>query len=210
MFLSHVWGLFAHPAQEWEDIRKERCSIGKCYCSHVLFLAAIPAIAGFIGTTQIGWQIGTSEVVKLTVESALMLSIATYVTMLVAVFTVGWMIHWMGKTYGTEQQLPQGIALAAFSATPLFLLGLAALYPVLWLDMIIAMPALAYSIYLLYTGLPTMMQVSKEQGFLFASAVMGVGLVVLVAVMAATVIMWGFGFGPVFTSGLGAFPSVFG
>jgi hypothetical protein len=210
MFLSHVWGLFAHPAQEWEDIRKERCSIGKCYCSHVLFLAAIPAIAGFIGTTQIGWQIGSSEVVKLTVESALMLSIATYVTMLVAVFTIGWMIHWMGKTYGTEQQLPQGIALAAFSATPMFILGLAALYPVLWLDMIIAMPALAYSIYLLYTGLPTMMQVTKEQGFLFASAVMGVGLVVLVAVMAATVIMWGFGFGPVFTSGLGTFPSLFG
>jgi hypothetical protein len=139
-----------------------------------------------------------------------MLSIATYVTMLVAVFTIGWMIHWMGKTYGTEQQLPQGIALAAFSATPMFILGLAALYPVLWLDMIIAMPALAYSIYLLYTGLPTMMQVTKEQGFLFASAVMAVGLVVLVAVMAATVIMWGFGFGPVFTSGLGTFPSLFG
>ena len=86
MFLSHVWGLFAHPAQEWEDIRQERCSVGKCYCTHVLFLAAIPAICGFIGTTQIGWQIGTSEVVKLTVESALLIAIATYVTMLVAVF----------------------------------------------------------------------------------------------------------------------------
>ncbi|MDT8403626.1 Yip1 family protein [Sulfuriflexus sp.] len=210
MFLSHVWGLFAHPAQEWEDIRKERCSIGKCYCSHVLFLAAIPAISGFIGTTQIGWQIGTAEPVKLTVESALMISIATYVTMLVAVFSIGWMIYWMGKTYGTEQQLPQGIALAAFSATPMFLMGLMALYPIPWLNMIVGMPALAYSIYLLYTGLPIMMQVSKEQGFLFASAVMAVGLVVLVAVMAATVIMWGYGIGPVYTSDLGAFPHLFG
>ncbi len=210
MFLSHVWGLFAHPAQEWENIHQEHCSIGKCYCTHVLFLAALPAISGFIGTTQIGWQIGTSELVKLTTESALLIAIATYVTMLVAVFSIGWMIHWMGKTYGTEQELPQGIALAAFSATPMFIMGLMALYPILWLNMIVGMPALAYSIYLLYTGLPIMMKVTKETGFLFASAILGVGLVVLVAVLTTTVILWGYGIGPVFTSSFGTFPSLFG
>jgi len=203
MFLSHVWGLFAHPAQEWEDIRKERCSIGKCYCTHVLFLAAIPALSGFIGTTQIGWSFGSGEVVKLTVDSALTLSILTYITTLVAIFSVGWMIHWMGKTYGTEQPLPQGIALAAYSATPLLLFGMMSLYPILWLNTILGMPALAYSIYLLYTGLPTMMQVNKEQGFLFSSAIMAVGLVVLVAVLTTVVLLWGFGVGPEFTSSFG-------
>lgn len=207
MFLSHVWGLFAHPAQEWVDIRKEHCSIGKCYCSHVLFLAAIPAISGFIGTTQIGWQIGTSEVVKLTVESAGLIAIATFFASLVGIFSIGWMIHWMGKTYGTEQPLPQGIALAAYSATPLLLMGLMMLYPILWLNMIVGLPALAYSIYLLYLGLPTMMQLSKEQGFMFASAVIGVGMVVLVAVLTTTVLLWGFGIGPVFTSSYGILPA---
>jgi len=202
MLLSHVWGLLTHPAEEWEDIRKERCSIGKCYCTHVLVLAALPAIAGYIGTTQIGWSIGSSEIVKLTPQSALVLSILTYFTMLTAVFSIGWMVHWMGKTYGTEQPLPQGIALAAYSATPLFLIGTSFLYPILWLNMIIVMPALAYSIYLLYAGLPTMMQVNKEQGFLFASAVMAVGLVVFVAVLAVVVLLWGFGIAPEFTSEL--------
>ncbi len=206
MFLSHVWGLFAHPAQEWEEIRKERCSIGKCYCTHVLFLAAIPAISGFIGTTQIGWQIGNSEVVKLTTDSALVIAILTYLTMLVAIFSIGWMVHWMGKTYGTEQPLPQGIALAAYSGTPLFLIGVMSLYPVLWLNMIVGLPALAYSVYLLYTGLPTMMQVNKEQGFLFASAIMSLGMVVLVAVLTVVVLLWGFGVGPVFTSSFGVLP----
>lgn len=203
MFLSHVWGLFAHPSQEWEDIRKERCSIGKCYCTHVLFLAAIPALSGFIGTTQIGWSFGSGEIVKLTVDSALVLSLLTYITTLVAIFSIGWMVHWMGKTYGTEQPLPQGIALAAYSATPLLLIGMMSLYPILWLNMILGMPALAYSIYLLYTGLPIMMQVNKEQGFLFASAIMSVGLVVLVAVLTTVVLLWGFGVGPEFTSSFG-------
>lgn len=207
MFLSHVWGLFAHPAQEWEDIRNERCSIGKCYCSHVLFLAAIPALSGFIGTTQIGWQIGTSEIVKLSIESAGAIAIALYATMLVAVFTIGKMIHWMGKTYGSPQPLPVAIALSAYSATPLFLIGLMTLYPILWLNMILGLPALAYSVFLLYTGLPIVMGVNKDQGFLFSSAVLAVGLVVLVAVMAATVILWGYGIGPVYTSSFGIFPS---
>jgi hypothetical protein len=200
MVLQHVWGLFAHPVKEWEEIHNERCSIGKCYCSHVLFLAAIPVVCGFIGTTQIGWQIGTREVVKLTTESALQISILYYLTILVAIFTLGKLIHWMGQTYNATQSLPQCIALAAYTATPLFLVGIMQLYPILWLNLIVGLPALAYTVYLLYTGVPIMMEITKEQGFLFSSAVLAVGLVTLVAVLAATVVLWGMGFGPVFTS----------
>jgi len=60
--------------------------------------------------------------------------------MLVGVFTVGKLMHWMGRTYGADKPLPQCIALAAYTATPLFLIGLAALYPLLWLDMRWACP----------------------------------------------------------------------
>jgi hypothetical protein len=44
------------------------------------------------------------------------------------------------------------------------------------------------------------MEVSKEQGFLFSSAVLAVGLVMLVGVLAATIIIWSIGIGPVYTS----------
>jgi len=44
------------------------------------------------------------------------------------------------------------------------------------------------------------MEIPEERGFLFASAVLAVGLVALVAVLAITAILWGSGFGPVFTS----------
>jgi len=200
MFLKHVGGLVAHPQQEWEAIRNERCSIGKCYCSHVLLLAAIPVIAGYFGTTQVGWQIGDREVIKLTTASALKISVLYYVTILVAIFTIGKLIHWMGQTYNAVQPLPQCIALAAYTATPLLLIGVLQAYPILWLNLLAGLPALAYTVYLLYTGVPIMMGISREQGFLFSSAVLAVGLVTLVAVLAATVVLWGMGFGPVFTS----------
>ncbi|OGI41521.1 MAG: hypothetical protein A2140_01795 [Candidatus Muproteobacteria bacterium RBG_16_62_13] len=200
MFLSHVWGLLAHPEEEWKTIHREHCTVTRCYCSHVLLLAAIPAIAGYIGTTQVGWQVTARELHKLTPDSALQIAILFYITMLVAVFSVGKMIHWMGRTYGSKQSLPPCIALAAYTATPLFLIGIMLLYPLLWLNLLLGLPALAYTVYLLYTGVPVMMGVPKERGFLFASAVLAVGLVMLVGVLAATVILWGAGIGPVFAS----------
>ncbi len=199
MLLNHVWGLFAHPEDEWKTIRKERCTVTRCYCSHVLLLAAIPALAGYFGTTQVGWDVpGGREVHKLTQQSALQIAILFYFTMLVAVVTVGALIHWMGKTYGSKQPLSQCIVLASYTATPLFLIGVMLLYPLLWLNMLIGLPALAYTVYLLYTGVPVMMGISRERGFLFASAVLAVGLVMLVALLVTTVILWDLGIGPMF------------
>ncbi len=200
MFLSHVWGLMTAPEREWKSIKQERCTIGKCYCSHVLLLALIPAAAGYIGTTMVGWQVTSREVHRLTPDSALQIAILFYITILIAVFTIGKLIHWMGQTYGSKQPLSQCIALAAYTATPLFLIGVMLLYPLLWLNLLLGLPALAYSVYLLYSGVPIMMGITKERGFLFASAVLAVGLVILVGVLAASVILWGVGIGPVFAS----------
>ncbi len=200
MILNHVWGMFAHPEEEWKTIRGEQCTVTRCYGSHVLLLAAIPAVAGYLGTTLVGWRIGAREPIRLTPDSALEISILFYLTMLVAVFSIGKMIHWMGQTYGSKQPIAQCIALAAYTATPLFLTGLVLLYPQLWVNLITGLPALAYTVYLLYIGVPIMMKIPRERGFLFASAVLAVGLVFLVAVLAATVVLWGVGVGPVFAA----------
>jgi len=198
MMLSHVYGLFTSPREEWRRIREENCTIGKCYCSYVFILAAIPPISGYFGTTLFGWEIGGREAIKLSHDSALIIALSYYLVMLVGIFSVGFMIHWMGKTYGTEQPLPRCMSLAAYVATPMFLVGIFELMPILWLNFLLGLPALAYTVYLLYTGVPEMMGVSEERGFLFSSAVLAVGLVTLVTVLAATAILWGSGFAPQF------------
>jgi hypothetical protein len=43
-----------------------------------------------------------------------------------------------------------------------------------------------------------MMEIPEERGFLFSSAVLAVGLVALVSVLAATAMLWGSGFAPQF------------
>lgn len=199
MILSHVVGLFTNPKEEWKKISKEGCTIGQCYLGHVLILAAIPPIAGYIGTTQFGWEIGTREPIRLTSESALIIAVLYYLAMLVGIFTMGKVIHWMGETYGAKKPLADAVALAAYTATPLFLIGLMEIYPVLWLNFLVGLPALAYTVYLLYTGVPIVMNIPEERGFLFSSAVLAVGLVALVTLLVVTVLLWGSGIGPQFT-----------
>lgn len=65
----------------------------------------------------------------------------------------------------------------------------------MWLNLPIGLPALGYTVYLLYTGVPVTMGVLKKRGFLFASAVLAVGLTIPLGVLAASVMLCGAGMG---------------
>ncbi|AHF68977.1 MULTISPECIES: Yip1 family protein [Pseudomonas] len=198
--IHHVWGLFTHPDREWRQIRGEEESIGHMYLTHTLILAAIPAVSAYIGTTQIGWAIGDSPPVMLTHASAIGMTLMSYISMLLGVAVMGGFIHWMARTYDATPTLAQCVAFATYTATPLFIGGLAALYPHMWLGMLVGTAAICYTVYLLYVGLPTFMDIPEEEGFMFSSSILAVGLVVLVAIMAFTVVLWGVGVGPEYTS----------
>jgi len=199
MFIQHIIGLLSDPTRQWEKIREQYQSGSGNPVGHVLILALIPAVSGYIGTTQVGWRIGVGEPIRITGDSAMSIAIIYYIALLVGIFSVGWVIHLLGKAYEVQKPLPLCIALAAYTATPLFLIGLMQGYPVLWLNMLMGLPALAYTVYLLYSGLPIMMEIPTERGFLYSSAVLAVGLVALVAMLAMTALLWGMGLQPVFT-----------
>ena len=199
MLVSHVAGLFTRPKHAWQALRAEDASIADCYLQHTLWLALIPPVAGFFGTTQVGWQLGWGEPIRLTTASALPIAVLYYLAILAAVFVVGKAIHWMANTYGAEPSLSRCVLLAAFVATPLLLIGVLQVYPMLLLNFLVGLAALAYAVYLLYVGVPVMMDISADRGFLFSSSVVTFGLVAFVAMLAITVILWGIGIAPEYT-----------
>lgn len=200
MLLKHVWDILTTPRSAWEAIREEQWSIAELYLRVLVPLALISPVAGFIGTTQFGWQIGAGDPVKLSVGSALPISIVYFGAILVAVFVIGVLIFWMSETYGEKQPLERCISIAVYTAVPLFLVGAVQLFPVLWINFLFGLPALAYAVYLLYSGIPIMMGISVERGFMFSSAVLAVGLVALVGLLVTTVVLWSYGLGPSFVS----------
>ena len=197
--MNHLLGMLTHPKAEWARIRDRSDSIAGHYFKFLIWIAILPPLAWWYGASQIGWEL-TGRQIRLTSASAAQIMGLFYVTILISVAFLGYMIHWMAKTYDARNDdLAHGIAVAAYMCTPMFLVGLTGFYPNLWLDMLLATAASAYTIYLLYIGIPIVYDMPKERGFLFASATVAVGLVLMVALMTATVILWEMGASPVFT-----------
>lgn len=200
MSLLHSIGILTHPDREWESIRTHHESTSKLYLGHVLVLALIPTLSAFYGASEVGWRIGDGDIVKLTQNSAAQLCVLFYAAMISGIFILGKFIDFFALTYGADETEHNGVLLAAYTATPLFIVGITALYPVLWVNMLAGVIAVCWSVYLLYEGLPILMKIPEDRGFMFASSVLTIGLVMLVALLAISVVIWSVGFGPVYTS----------
>jgi len=194
MILNHIWGLYAHPKEEWQTIEKRHESLMYSLV-HILIIALIPAICSYYAAAHIGWSIGAGEIIKLPQSSAMIMSIAIYVALVTGVMALAYLIHWMAKTFDSSPDFIQSLELASYTATPLLMVGITVLFPVLWFVALAGLAALAYSVYLLYSGVPIMMNIAEEKGFIYASSVVTCGLVMLVGLMGVGAIMISMGFG---------------
>jgi hypothetical protein len=199
MILNHIWGLYAHPKEEWQTIEKRHESLMYSFV-HILTIALIPAICSYFAAAHIGWAIGAGDAIKISESSALAMSVAMYSGLVAGVFALAYLIQWMAKTFDATPDFTQSLELAAYTATPLLMVGLTALYPVLWFVTLAGLAAVSYSVYLLYSGIPIMMNIPEEKGFIYASSVVTCGLVLLVSLMAISAIMFGMGFGAEYIS----------
>ena len=200
MLLLNVLPVLFRPGSGWASIKGKNYGVSMAFFGHTVLFALIPPVCGYIGTTRTGWNIGLERTVRMTAESAMQISVACYLAMLVATVSVAWAAHWMSRTYGANASFADALVLASVTATPLFLVGFAQLFPELWLNLLVGLPALAWTIMLFFSGVPVMLEVSKERGFLLACAVMAFGMVALVAMLAISVLLWSYGFAPTFTS----------
>jgi hypothetical protein len=190
--------ILLNPIRGWQRIADTGSGVFALLAMHTIPFALIPAVCWYIGITEVGWSFG-GDVIKLTKASALPMCALFYLAMVAGVGFLGYMVHWMAGSYGTEGGLAKGIALITYTASPFFLAGLLGLHPVLWIDIVIGVAVACYCIYLLYTGTSVVMDVTADRGFLYASAVFGVALVAFVALLGATVVLWDFGPAPEYT-----------
>ncbi|MBN7121576.1 Yip1 family protein [Erwinia billingiae] len=192
--MNHVWGLLAHPDREMRDIKQENETVSHHYTHHVLLLALIPVICAFIGTTQLGWDLGARQTIALSMVTAFGLAILFYAVILGGVAVMGRVIHWMARDYPQRPSLQRCTVFAGYVATPLFISGLVALYPLVWLCLFVGTLALVYTGYLLYVGIPLFLNIDKEESMRFSGSTLAIGVLVLEVLLALTVVLWGYGY----------------
>lgn len=188
MLVKHFSHIFYEPKQSLKDADREPAKITDIML-HVAFLALIPTVCGYIATVHIGWDIGVGTPFTLPQDQAVIVALAAYLTFNIGVYALGYAICWLAKTFDVKPDPMHCTELAVFTSLPLFALGFVALYPVLYIDVTIGFLAIAAAVYLLYIGVPIFMHIPEEEGFVYSTWVVSIGLVMLIVFLGASVFL---------------------
>jgi hypothetical protein len=151
--VSRVKGLILAPQKEWEQIGSEDTSILELYRGYIVFLAAIPPFASFLGS----WLFGAHGLHP-TFEAGLFRAAVQYALSLPALFMIAFVISMAAPHFDGRSDDRRALALAAYSYTPAWLASAFGLAPGLrFLDVLGF-----YGIYVFSQGLTRMMRVPKE------------------------------------------------
>ncbi len=137
------------PAKEWEVIKGENLTIAEMFTKYAIFLAAIPALAGFIGYVAIGQSYGFGTF-RWPIGSALTWAIVYYILGLVGTFAMGFIIDVLAPNFGSTKDLVASMKVAVFANTAAWIAGIFLIIPAL--SILVVVGGL-YSLYLLYLGL---------------------------------------------------------
>jgi len=191
-----VYRVLAMPGQVLREIASDEQGDSLSLLPLSLMLLALPPLFAAIGGSLFGWQLGTPQPLLLTVEQAILISMLYWLLLCFGFFSTVLLARWMGGTYGAEASPTQYLSLFTVVCAPLAIASVAHLYPNVFFNVIVMLPAVIWSMLLLYRGLPVVLHISGERGMLMASAIVGWLLVALVSLLGLSVGLWTIGIGP--------------
>jgi Yip1 domain len=179
--VARVQAILLKPKEEWLKIKDEPATIKDLFVPYVVILAAIPAVATFLGTLLfVSFRIpgggGTWT------GRAFLYAIFSYILSLVVVYAFGFIINALAPNFGSTQNLMMAMKLAVYSMTPAWIAGIFNLIPAL---SVLSVLGSLYGLYILYLGFSTpLMGTPKEKtvGYVVVSIVV---VIVLMAVVGA-------------------------
>ncbi len=179
--VTRVQALLLKPKEEWVKIKDEPTTIQQLFTQYVVILAAIPAVAQFLGWAVLGFRIpyaGGSWTTR-----ALLYAIFSYILSLVSVYALGFIINALAPNFSSTQSLPLAMKLAVYSMTPVWVMGVFNLIPALG---ILGILGSLYGLYIMYLGFMTpLMGTPKEKvtGYFIVSLVVAIVLMAVVGII---------------------------
>ena len=167
--LSRIKNISLSPKSEWELIASEPTSASQLYVGYVMPLAVLAALMGFLRISVLGVNLGAGNSFRTPISGGLTYTVMMFVSALFGVFVVGLIISTLAPTFSGTRDQRQALKVAAYSLTPAMLSSVLALSPIL--STLLQLLAGLYGIYVLYLGLPVLMQSPKEKAFGYTASV---------------------------------------
>jgi Yip1-like protein len=169
--------ILLQPKSEWPVIAAEPHTVQGLYTGYVMILAAIPAVASFIGYSLIGVSmLGTSY--RWPITSGIAHLVVSYLLSLGWVYVLALIIDALAPNFGGEKNFMQALKVSAFSPTAMWIAGIFSIVPLLAILGIVGL----YSLYLLYTGLPVLMKTPEDKAVPYTVVVIIVAIVLAIVV----------------------------
>jgi hypothetical protein len=167
---ERVKAILLTPQTEWPVIAREGGDTSGLFTGYVAILALIPALAGFIGSSLIGRYAP--------VMSGLLGAIIGYFLNFVVVYVVALIVDALAPTFGAQKNFSSALKLTVYSYTPVWLAGIFLLIPGLSFLTILGL----YGLYLLWLGLPPLMQAPRDKALPYAGAVVLAALIIQIVI----------------------------
>jgi len=167
--VGRVQRLLMSPKTEWDVIDGEAVEPKGLAMSYVAPLAAIPAVALFIGMGVLGMG-----PFKLGLGGALTMAITQFVMAVVFVFVFAFIIDALAPNFGANKNFNQALKVAAYTPTASWVAGVFMIIPLLG---ILALVGSIYSLYLLFVGLPKLMKPAADKGTTYTIVAIVVAIV---------------------------------
>jgi hypothetical protein len=147
------------PAATWLRIEEESGDPAFVLSQYVAWLALIPAICGFIGTSIIGEVMPGGGVLRASVFNGLFGAIFGYVMSCASVLVLGLIVDLLAPVFGGRRDFDSAFKLAAYSFTPVWLAGVFLLLPGLHFLVLTGF----YGAYVLWLGVPGLMKSQRQR-----------------------------------------------
>ncbi|RCW27519.1 uncharacterized protein DUF1282 [Ciceribacter lividus] len=173
-----IKGIMLTPRLVWPVIAAEETGTVALYTRYVMPLAAVPAVAGFLGASIFG--VGTFGLsIRVPLATGLLQMVMSYTMSLVMIFIVSLTGNALAPGFGGQKNSANALKLVAYSSTAAMMGGVFALVPALWMMMLAAS---FYSVYLLFLGVPSLMLVPRQKALPYTAVLVVCGIVLGVIV----------------------------
>lgn len=172
--LQRCLALVTKPKEEWEKIKGEDTSIAALFTQYAIILAAIPALAGFIGYSLIGINFGLGTF-RIPAGRGLLWAIFQYVLALVGVYVMGLIIDLLASSFGAEKNLKESMKIAVYAWTPVWVAGILLLIPSL---SVITLIVSLYALFLFYLGIKIVKNPPEDKAMAYFVVTLIVAIVV--------------------------------
>lgn len=187
--VERVQAILLKPVETWPVIEQESTDAQGIYKNYLIYLAAIPAVAGFIGMSLVGaGAMGMSF--RVPIVAGLGNMVVGYVLSLVMIYVLALITNALAPSFQGEKNQLNALKLIAFGSTAGMVGGVFSLIPML---SVLGLLAALYSIYLVYTGIPVLMKAPKEKAAVYTAVVVVCGIVAGIILGAASALFSGGG-----------------